>query len=376
MDTYLFCEGLTTELLSVYTTLKAFVGGLGTKGKVPFFEPKVPKYMEDANVEFLKWAVNYDLKERETKKVEIDDSKIKSGDYFAVMRLDGLDPLIMYGTGSHSGHTVMAHRFNGELHIVESQDAWYWPVHRIQRTPFKQWMQWAEECDFHVVYMPLSEKMRAAYNETSATEFFNKVQGLPYGYHNFLYGWVDTPNNNWPRLLPSNLIPIAFSMIEKFDKNLTDTFFSQSLNKKLNTSGLNISEIADKALEKNMTVNDVMAIVEEDGWKYSGEWHDGESMVCSSFVAAMWKAAGIFGDVYINAVEWGPKDVYQVDIFDKTYIDKRPQQCKDADPNVPWCQLLGKYRMKFPGFSSIPAYDHMNDHCGSIAPDFNRTAGC
>jgi len=237
-------------------------------------------------------------------------------------------------------------------------------------------MQWAEECDFHVVYMPLSEKMRATYNETSATEFFNKVQGLPYGYHNFLYGWVDTPNNNWPRLLPSNLIPIAFSMIEKFDKNLTDTFFSQSLNKKLNTSGLNISEIADKALEKNMTVNDVMAIVEEDGWKYSGEWHDGESMVCSSFVAAMWKAAGIFGDVYINAVEWGPKDVYQVDIFDKTYIDQRPQQCKDADPNVPWCQLLGKYRMNFPGFSSIPAYDHMNDHCGSIAPDFNRTAGC
>jgi len=157
------------------------------------------------------------------------------------MRLDGLDPLIMYGTGSHSGHTVMAHRFNGELHIVESQDAWYWPVHRIQRTPFKQWMAWAEECDFHVVYMPLSEKMRSAYNETSATEFFNKVQGLPYGYHNFLYGWVDTPDQNWPELLPSNLVPVAFSMIEKFDKNLTDTFFSQSLNKKLNTTGLNIS---------------------------------------------------------------------------------------------------------------------------------------
>jgi len=121
---------------------------------------------------------------------------------------------------------------------------------------------------------------------------------------------------------------------------------------------------------------DVMAIVEEDGWKYTGEWHDGESMVCSSFVTAMWKAAGIFGDVYVNAVEWGPKDVYQVDIFNKGYVDERPQQCKDADPNVPWCQLLGKYRMNFPGFSSIPAYDHMNDHCGSIAPDFNRTAGC
>lgn len=325
IDTYLFCEGLTDEILSVYTTLKAFVGGLGTKGKIPFFEPKVPKYMEDANVEFMRWATKYDLVERKTKKVEIDDTKIKSGDYFAVMRLDGLDPMIMYGTGSHSGHTVMAHRFNGELHIVESQDAWYWPVHRIQRTPFKQWMQWAEECDFHVVYMPLSEKMRAAYNETAATEFFNTVQGLPYGYHNFLYGWVDTPFDNWPRLLPRDLVPVAFSIIERYDKNLTDTFFTQSLNKKLNVTGYNISQIADEATKHKMQVSDVMAIVEEDGWKYDGQWHDGESMVCSSFVTAMWKAAGIFGDNYVNAVEWGPKDVYQVDIFNKQYDTERPQ---------------------------------------------------
>ena len=56
---------------------------------------------------------------------------MKSGDYFAVLRLDGLDPMIMYGTGSHSGHSVMALRMDGELYIVESQDAWYWPVHRI-----------------------------------------------------------------------------------------------------------------------------------------------------------------------------------------------------------------------------------------------------
>ena len=92
--------------------------------------------MEDANKEFMKWAVNYDLVERKTQKVEIDESLISSGDYFAVMRLDGLDPMIMYGTGSHSGHSVVALRMDGELYIVESQDAWYWPTHRIQRTPF------------------------------------------------------------------------------------------------------------------------------------------------------------------------------------------------------------------------------------------------
>lgn len=57
-------------------------------------------------------------------------------------------------------------------------------------------------------------------------------------------------------------------------------------------------------------MSEVMAIVEEDGWKYEGFYHDGESMVCSSFVTAVWKAAGLFGDLKINAVEWLPKDVY------------------------------------------------------------------
>lgn len=254
------------EILSIITTLKAFIGGMGMHGLVPLFEPKVPEYMEKANKEFLKWAVNWDLEERNTTKVEIDDSTIMSGDYFAILRLDGLDPLIMYGTGSHSGHTVMAMRFDGELYIVESQDSWYWPVHRIQRTPFKEWMRNAENCDFHVAYLPLSDEMRAKFNETSAMEYFNKVQGLPYGYHNFLYGWVDTPTDNWPRVLPQGLVPVVFSIIERFDKNLTDTFFTDALNMHLGTEGLNITGISVEAGKKNMTVSDVMAIVEEDGW--------------------------------------------------------------------------------------------------------------
>lgn len=146
---------------------------------------------------------------------------------------------------------------------------------------------------------------------------------MPYGYHNFLYGWIDTPNDNWPRVLPKDFVPVAFSIIEKFDKNLTDTFFSMALNKHLKTEGLGINELAMEAAKHNMTVSDAMAIVEEDGWKYNSMFHDGEAMVCSAFVTAMWKAAGLF-DVPINAVEWGPKDVYQVDIFNKNYINERP----------------------------------------------------
>jgi len=48
-----------------------------------------------------------------------------------------------------------------------------------------------------------------------------------------------------------------------------------------------------------MTVSDIMAMTEKDEWEYKGFYHDGKSMVCSSYVTAVWKAAGIFGDMEI-----------------------------------------------------------------------------
>lgn len=142
------------------------------------------------------------------------------------MRLDGLDPIIMLGTGSHSGHTTMALRIDGELHIVESQDAWYWPKHNIQRNKFSDWIQYAKNCDFHVVHLPLSPEARAKFNETAAYEFFQTVEGDPYGYYNFLFGWIDTAEDNWPPILPAGLVPIVFSIIEKIAPTVVDEFFS------------------------------------------------------------------------------------------------------------------------------------------------------
>jgi len=45
----------------------------------------------------------------------------------------------------------------------------------------------------NVAVLPLSEESRKKFNVTAAVEFFKKVEGLPYGYHNFLFGWIDTP---------------------------------------------------------------------------------------------------------------------------------------------------------------------------------------
>lgn len=221
--------------------------------------------------------------------------------------------------------------------------------------------------------MPLSPEYREKFNETAAIEWFRSVEGLPYGYHNFLFSWIDTPEGNLPELLGQDLLPIAFSIFEKFDYNTSNIFYAQSLNKKLGTVNLTIAELADEAAHRGLNLSEVGAMVEKDGWKYHGFYHDGESMVCSCYVAGLWKAAGMF-DEYTDAVEWSPKDVYQVAFFDKNY--KRPQQCVDADPDSPFCQLRGRFRMTFPGFNSIEPYKNMNDFCPSVAPEFVRPSGC
>jgi hypothetical protein len=166
------------------------------------------------------------LVKREITDVEIDESLINSGDFLAIMRLDGVDPIIMYGSGTHAGHSTMALRFDDGLYVVESQDGWYWPVHGIQRNKFSDWIKFAKNADFHVVHLPLSDAARATFNETAAREFFFETQGLPYGYHNFLFGWIDTPEQNWPPLLPVKFVPIVFSILEKILPNVVDMFFS------------------------------------------------------------------------------------------------------------------------------------------------------
>jgi len=137
---YMFCDGYVDTFISVFNTLLAFVGGLGTNPDIPVFGSHVPEYMEKANVAFLKELMGYELVERDIKEYDYDPDLIQSGDFIAITRLDGVDPIIMYGSGSHAGHSTMALRFDGELYIIESQDGWYWPVHGIQRNKWSDWI--------------------------------------------------------------------------------------------------------------------------------------------------------------------------------------------------------------------------------------------
>ena len=64
-----------------------------------------------------------------------------------------------------------------------------------------------------VAVLPLSEESRAKFNVKKAVEFFKGAEGLPYGYHNFLFGWIDTPKDNLPPLLDSNFVLAMFSYL-------------------------------------------------------------------------------------------------------------------------------------------------------------------
>lgn len=104
--------------------------------------------------------------------------------------------------------------------------------------------------------------------------------------------------------------------------------------------------------------------------------HIYHSYSASTFVASMYKAAGIFGKLAINAQEFTLKDVYQLDLYDVASSDKRPLQCREADPWVHHCQLMGATRIYLPGVSSVRLYDHMNERCPTSPTHEARTEGC
>lgn len=121
--------------------------------------------------------------------------------------------------------------------------------------------------------------------------------------------------------------------------------------------------------KKNMTFGELMAVVERDEWFYS----DGPSLVCSSFVAAMYKAGGLIFDS-IQATEMTPKDVYTMNVYDINF--KVPAKCKANDPTLPYCQIMGSHLMELPGYASIEPYPHMAERCPTMTPDFWRPDGC
>ena len=327
----------------------------------------------------------------------IDPSLIHSGDLFALVRYDGLDPMIGWGEGATAGHTTVAMRdASGNLHVCESTatDS-YWKVNGIQCTPWAQWRMNVKNAQMNIVWAPLSPKYRTLFNATAAWAFFQQHEGYNYGYLNFLFGWIDLANDNFPCLPPDfksicltrQFVPVIATFADRFMAASPENIFRQALNFRAGTQDLPVPDVIKFVWEhrNSMTFTQLYTLPEQDHWEYNttryGKPSVGRTMVCCVFVCSMWKAAGIFSEVgssEIQCTEQTIWDIASMNIFDRSRIGAgRPAMCQQADPDNTLCQISGEYTFHLkPDLNTRRLYKKMGEKCSSLAPDYIRRPGC
>jgi len=314
--------------------------------------------------------------------IYLNQSEINSGDFFGIIRLDGLDPMLAWGMGAHTGHTAIAMWIDGVLYVCESTvKSAYWPTNGIQKTPFDQWLQQAYEADFNVVHLPLSAESRANFNATAAIDWFVAVaEGLDYGYNNMLLCWIDVLLDNYPCLPPNYDICLDPETAEwlagfayRLDPALANKMFNLALNMRLNTTNMSLPDVLYMAAtQRGLSFQTLAMLPEQDAWVYP----TGPQMVCDVFVCSMWKHGGLFGNISdeIQCTEQTNWDVYAMNFFDSNYV--RPEVCVEADPDSEFCQLMGNYRMSLPGYNSKSIFPDMGNNCPSRNPAYYRPPNC
>eukprot|EP00943_MAST-04B_sp_MAST-4B-sp1_P004532 g4532.t1 len=137
--TYVHAGEYADILQNGITIMVAPCGSLGTVTSViktiDLFYSKNPANIRTANKNFLLYRKIFDVitpRKNGSKITDIDKNIINSGDTLQVLKLDGLDQLISWGTGGRTGHvTIAVWGTDGELYICESTDASpfgsYWP---------------------------------------------------------------------------------------------------------------------------------------------------------------------------------------------------------------------------------------------------------
>jgi hypothetical protein len=202
---------------------------------------------------------------------------------------------------------------------------------------------------------------------------------MPYGYKNFIFVFLDTINQNLPELLDVEFVFMLSKILEKIVPDMnTDLIMKEALNMRLGITKkedlLDLEEIQMRVASgqtKFDNLAQMFALPEVDKHMYT----DGYSMVCSAYVVSFYQMSGMLGDITIVPAEFSPKDVYELDVFDLK--KERPAECVAADPDQPWCQLMGSWVMEMPKVSTVKPYSHMNEHCGALPPNFVRhPEGC
>jgi hypothetical protein len=310
---------------------------------------------------------------------------IPSGSYLAILRLDGLDPMVAYGTGGVTGHSAVAVWEGDQLYITESTAAnpfgkVYWPPpYGIIRHKFEDWFPLGVEARYHVALLPLRSQYAAKFDEDAFWEWFrNDAAGQPYGFHNFVYSFIDTPHN-LPEPADNEVLMWLLTTLDRLSPGTGGgpgvsvySIFVEALSHRGPTGCTNTTCVEIWADAHNTTLGDIAVIPEQDSWRYD----DGKNMsrVCSAYAADVWKHAGLFDLDFYQATEQTPKDNYQMAIFDGSHFDKTncPIGLMTTANGDTYCQLMGPYFLPLNDYNTIVPYQGMNNHCPSQWPDYVR----
>eukprot|EP01096_Ripella_sp_DP13-Kostka_P010370 TRINITY_DN4071_c0_g1_i1.p1 TRINITY_DN4071_c0_g1~~TRINITY_DN4071_c0_g1_i1.p1 ORF type:complete len:509 (-),score=167.09 TRINITY_DN4071_c0_g1_i1:77-1576(-) len=359
LQVFLIRDGIVGTVRDIIATLGLFLPG--------------PQAVED-NLKLMQDHMNVTVASRNASAVaEVEEREIGSGDQIAIFKVVANDMLIMLGTGSHTGHHAAFLWIDHQLYVTESCDSsCVGNVTGIQKTLWKDWKERAIARNFSASWLPLGPSARASFNETAAVEWFKSVEGLPYGSHNFFFGWVDTPNANFPSPLSMEFVIVALPIFDRILPDLIQDWIIDGLNFRLQANWTTIEEVYADCEAKRIPVAKLFTIPEQDSWIYP----DGPSMVCNVFWTEMLKAAGVFEGVELQGTEFTPKDSYQIAVFKDHW--KQPSSCSSANPSSsqPFCQLFGPYVMELPGYNTIVPYNDMNESCPSLPTQYLRTPGC
>ena len=172
---------------------------------------EVPNATAQLNMAFLSTYTPFTMRPRPGgAKVHFAANEIRSGDFFGIVRLDGVDPLLAWAMGSTTGHTTVALWKRGKtaaqdaLFVCESTaTSAYWAKNGVQCTPYEQWLLLADAAGYNVVLLPLSDHASAAFDEALVWLWLEaEILGTDYGYHAMLWSWIDTLKDNYPCTAP------------------------------------------------------------------------------------------------------------------------------------------------------------------------------
>jgi len=343
----------------------------------------------------------------DTTPILFEENDIPDGSHLVIYRLDGQEAIADWAVGSASGHHTIAFRdpTDKKLYVYESTDEMpgsdpYWPPpYGVCRRPWSQWIEQAIKAQFNVIILPLKEEYRLKFNNTAAHAFWEEQRGLPYGYHGYLWEWIDAGNLNLP-WTPSDegqSISLIFESMENYLANSskigTWSMLLQAVNNRLGQQFFSMSDMYDYFMdvEKRDDVYqrmlEVVSEPEKDSYIY---WNEpsvcnqtirpndctGRSMICEVFVFAIFKHAGIFGDLDFQAAEVDPRSAYMADIWNTSYIWPN-QRCLQQMNDKGFCQMFGNWSTPLTGVGTVPVSSHFAEKCQDYPPQYLRLpAGC